>query len=440
MDNITELKEKYDLLAKRIRKHGLRGARDIRERDLEELLEAARKIGEPGRISEAYTLYAMFFLDQGKTAKADGPIEKALSYAEKAGEGRCRAAALAVLGTVKYSKGDFDGARETLEKALELAESSDSPRELPRIYTGLGNVHAFLRDFEGAERRYREALSAALGTGDRKEQVTISTNIGHICYCKNEYEKAISAFKDAQRLADEIGYERAVGYTTAGLGTVFLLLGMYEDCIDVYERAVRYHQSSKDLTGEGIACLNVAQAYIGLNDLDEARRVCDRVNEIFEPGSESYDEMYLYYLNLIKCDLALAEGNTEAALSAANAAADIAGKVGFQMGEPKAIYRQAQAELAAGRLERAVERARAAVEGADESDEDYCFYCYEYYRALKAVGDQGPAVKYLVKAYNIVKETADGISDNVLRTAYLNRREVTDIVSAAEDEGVATSA
>jgi hypothetical protein len=101
MGKVTELKERLDLLAKRVRKHGLRGAREVRERDLEELLETAREIGEPAGISEAYTLYAMFFLDQGKVAKAGEPIEKALSYAEKAGEGRCKAAALAVLGTVQ---------------------------------------------------------------------------------------------------------------------------------------------------------------------------------------------------------------------------------------------------------------------------------------------------------------------------------------------------
>jgi len=440
MGNKTELKDRFDLVARRVRKHGLRGAREVRERDLEELLEVAEELGDDGAISEAFTLYAMFFVDRGKTAKAEETIEKALAHAERAGDDRRKAAALAVLGTTKYCLGDFDGARETLENALEMAETSGALREIPRIYTGLANIYAFKRDFEGAERHYREALSAALGLGDRKEQATISTNIGHICYCKGEYEKAISAFRNAQRLADEIGFERAVGYTTAGLGTVFLLLGMYEDCIDVYERAVRYHQSSKDLTGEGIAYLNVAQAYIGLDDLENARRLCGKVYEIFGPNSESHDEMYLYYLNLIESELALAEGNAVAALSAAEAAAEITRKIDFPMGEPKATYRQARAELAGGRPERAVEYAKAAVEGAGETDEDYCFYCYEYYRALKACGVSDRAVEYLRKAYAIVRKTADSVSDNVLRRAYLNCREIAEIASAAGDEGVATSA
>ena len=53
MDNITELKEKFDLLAGRVRKHGLRGAREVRERDPEELLDVAGELSDDGRISEA---------------------------------------------------------------------------------------------------------------------------------------------------------------------------------------------------------------------------------------------------------------------------------------------------------------------------------------------------------------------------------------------------
>jgi tetratricopeptide (TPR) repeat protein len=440
MDNMAELKEKYDLLARRVRKHGLRGARELRERDLEELLKVAEEISEYGRISEAYALYAVFFIDQGKVAKAVEPAEKALSYAERVGDDQRKTAALAVLGTIKYSTGEFDRAKEILESALKLAKISDAARELPRIYTSLGNLHAFLRDFGNAESYYREALSAALGIGDRKGQITISTNIGHVCYCKGEYEKSISAFKDAQRLADEIGYERAIGYTTAGLGTVFLLLGMYEDCLDVYEKAVEYHQSSKDVTGEGIAYLNMAQARIALGELDEARRLCERVYDVFKPDSETRDEMYLYYLNLIKCDLALAEEDAEEALAAAGEAVEIASKLGFGTGMPKATYRLAQAELAAGREDRAVEYARAAVESADRNDEDYCFYCYEYYRTLKTVGDLRRAVEFLGDAYESVRGIADRISDDVLKGAYLNRSEVRDIISAMKDEGTATPA
>jgi RNA polymerase-binding transcription factor DksA len=53
MDNITELKEKFDLLAGRVRKHGLRDAREVRERDLEELPDVTGELSDDGRISEA---------------------------------------------------------------------------------------------------------------------------------------------------------------------------------------------------------------------------------------------------------------------------------------------------------------------------------------------------------------------------------------------------
>lgn len=86
MDNINELKEKFDLFAGRVRKHGLRGAREVRERDMEELLDVAEELSDDGRISEAYTLYATFFVDQGKTPKAEEPAEKGLAFAEQAGD------------------------------------------------------------------------------------------------------------------------------------------------------------------------------------------------------------------------------------------------------------------------------------------------------------------------------------------------------------------
>ncbi len=175
------------------------------------------------------------------------------------------------LGDNYYATNDLPKAAEWYRRALFLADSLHTPRkEYITLYMGLGQIYTTLYDFEAAERCYRETDSQFADMSPSMQAYFLN-NYGNLYYYAENYPQALKIFLRLSDTLKKYGMEKN---------------------FDMY-----------------LCRLNLADVYLNLGQLDEARDNLDAIEPFFIANG---DQLALYYTHTIRIGIAVKRGDRAA--------------------------------------------------------------------------------------------------------------------------------
>jgi tetratricopeptide (TPR) repeat protein/predicted Ser/Thr protein kinase len=287
---------------------------------------------------------------RGKLGESLSLVQKYATPVEEATTPSLEALKAYSLGLkTRYAKGST-AALPFFKRAVELDPN------FAMAYSGMSNVYRVLNEVGRATENGRKAYALREKVSER-ERFAIEGD--YFVFATGELEKAAQTFELWQQTypRDYFPYRR--------LGNISATLGNWEKALEVWREALRLGPSDAG------NYLNLAQAYMILNRLDEAEAVYKQAEE-----RKLEDELMLQN----RYQLAFLKGN----------AAQMAELVSAAMGKPGAedllLVTQADTEGWYGRLKNAHELTGRAADSAQHNDAKERAAAYQAEAALREVG------------------------------------------------------
>lgn len=391
-DQEEKWQERFEVLARRQKIHGLLGQQEARQQDLETMLALADAHPGPdgaNRRADALNGLAELYQLTGRYAETEDTARQALSLKEEASDPAGQAAALQQMGVVAYYRGDYQQARPILEQAVSLRSQLQDAE-------GIGWSELYLTMIDFVQGNYGSALShndLALASAESRQdwrQMGIHlNNEGRILHRLGEYQQALTQLERSLEMRGRVGDRGGQGFTLFGMGLVHAYLGHYDQAEAVLRQSLELRQTIQDERGIRY-CLNG----LGL--------------------------------------VALGRGNAGEAESFFQQAFDLSEQLGLKGEAINDLSFLAQARLASGNLTGAAEASQQAIARlADHKNvEDIQQIYLNHYRVLKAQNDPA-ACNTLQQAQEAMLSQAEQITDPSKRQGFLENVKVNQEIAAA---------
>jgi predicted ATPase len=154
----------------------------------------------PARIS-ALCAAAQLSLFRGRYAESLDLAQAALAAARRLGTPDSLAQAFAQVGSALNTQGRTDEALQCHEEALALTRQLGDAKRLSRLLNGLAEARRSAGQLDEAERHYREALAVARGQSDRLGAIVMLNNLIRVQVAKGRPEPARELARECLPLA-----------------------------------------------------------------------------------------------------------------------------------------------------------------------------------------------------------------------------------------------
>lgn len=436
-----------------------KGDNDSAESHLEQALEISLSEGLEHEESLSLRGLASLARHQSNFPKAMDYCNKALALAEKVGDRLNASKILIILGNLNSDLGDESSSKECYLRALPILEEVGSRPNMAILFGNLGCTYANQGDYFSALPYFEKARLISQEVEEREMECVALGNLGELSACLGNFPQALDYLEQALRINQEIGFrfsEMIVLHTKGGiyisqgeyphakdvlenslalakeLGTpewevkTLTKLGILHDCLGQYAQSQEYFDACFNITGkidikseesdvraaQGLLLQHVHQLELSKESLLRAIEICEDVND---KGTESNANLHL--------GNTLAElGNLIEAKKAYYLSIKLWNQLGqtFLINEPKAGL--ATIALQDGDLDEALEHVEQIVDflkdnTLDGTDEPMRIYltCYQ---VLQAANDPR-ADEILTQAHTVLMERANKITDDAMRTSYL---------------------
>ena len=223
----------------------------------------------------------------------------------------------------------------------------------------LGVIEFERGNLERSQQCFNEALGLARALRDTLMTARACNNLASIADLQGDTPGALTLYRSALLSYQRLGDRRGAAEAYHNLGIVFRQMGEWTDAESAANQAVRHAETLVERSLLGIAVMGRAEIGIHRGDLAMARQQLAWAGTLAE---ESRDELGAIEVKLLSAQLALAEGEWEAALSRSESAraAAIEGRAAVLQAQCSAV--SARALLALGRTAEGEERKAEAVE------------------------------------------------------------------------------
>lgn len=360
------------------------------------------------------------------------------------------------LGNLNFWNNNYTQSQAYLEEALAIhREVGDIRGELSAL-NNLGHLFEALGQLQTSVAYYQQAGEICEKINDRLAEGVILTNLGGLLTQLGQYEQAENKLLRARVVRSEIGNEEGVAVVHNDLGDVYRQQGRYQLALEHYQKAIdinthigHHGQKGEALTGRSVlyrelgahplAQANLAQAFTELTDPDAYRHIRATIEEsLLNSLQGDYDKA------LAIVEQALAKTDHLPTLQA-NAFKNLGHTLaGLQRWEPSrqayqqavTLYNQlgkshlaveplaglAQIALSGGHLDQALRYAEdilpALVENPLQGPDRTLWIYLTVFQVLQQNEDVR-AAKVLKAAFTLLQKRSAAITDQDLRTSYL---------------------
>jgi len=200
------LKARFDILRERYPLWASVGRSDRVEPDLQEMLALARRAGDGGRLANAITTLARFYLDGRRDDQARPLLEEVVSLMRTQTDRAGEAEALAELAHMDWRAGRFGAVADTLQRAHELRRHVAEPASLARSYFDLGLLYrdGLSHPFHAVS-HFEKSIELARHSSDIELETRGLIGLGASWSRLGDYAQANQALEAARQKATEIG-------------------------------------------------------------------------------------------------------------------------------------------------------------------------------------------------------------------------------------------
>jgi len=429
------------------------------ESHLEQGLEISLLEGLENEESLSLRGIASLARHQSDFPKAMDYCNRALALAEKIDDRLNASKILIILGNLYSDLGDEILSKEYYLRALPVLEEVGSRPNMAILYGNLGCTYANQGDYMSALPYFEKSRQISQEVGEKEMECVALGNLGELSACLGKYSQALDYLEQALRLNQEIGFRYSEMIVLNTMGSIFInqgefsrakeilenslalsrelgtlewevktltKLGILQDCLGGYAESQEYYKSCFNITGkidlkseesdvwaaQGLLLQHLHQLELSKESLVKALEISKEVND---KGTESNVNLHLGNIQTVM-------GNFIEAREAYNLSIKLRDELGqlFLTNETKAgLTRLAMQE---GKLDEALKYIEEILDflkehNLDGTDEPMRIYltCYQ---VLQAAGDPR-ADEILTQAHKLLMERAGKITDEAMRTSYL---------------------
>ena len=414
------------------------------------------------RQMEGRMLWASFSAATGDYAQAAHALQQAQALAVALGDRHSQARCSSEQAIIDWRQGDYAAAQAGYLAALELSAGNELSDVQGEAHYGLGLVYRQQSRYDAARRQFELALSVNRRLGDRQHEARTINALGSVANLERDYSVAIDLFTEALRLRDLIGDRAGVGTSLMSLaqvhgnlgdysavepllkqaleiqqsvhnrweemlvlnelGILYTAVGQYAQAINTLEQALAHSRELASDTGSAYVLCNLSQAQRDAGALDAAAETLHQGLRLAQAqGDLNLEAIYLGDAALTS----LRAGDAQAAIAQAERALLLFAQLDLPLS-----CTSVHATLAAARLQRGdragaqtdVEAALTLLDGCGGEGPDYpqrdYWLCSQ---VLHALGDGDGERHAHRRAFALLHQRADRISDQAMRLSYLTQ-------------------
>ncbi|HZF93653.1 MAG TPA: tetratricopeptide repeat protein [Allosphingosinicella sp.] len=261
-------------------------------------LEAAAKLVEAGRYTEAETLYARltsanddasaalaygeFLFRLGRKIQAEGLLRRSVEIAEGAGIDAAIAQGQAALGRLLASRGDYHAGTAALQEAESRYEACAMPRDLASVRLHLGEILAQQGSIAEASAKFDQALLALSEDYSEDIGADIFAAIGQLNRDLGHSEAAVENYKKAIEIKSRIRATKDIAHFYAGYGNALESQGKLYEARAQYETSLGLFSEAGNNAGIADISDHLGHIYEQLGLPKEAEDAFDRSASVFE--------------------------------------------------------------------------------------------------------------------------------------------------------------
>jgi predicted ATPase len=217
----------------------------------------AREIGRAVRLLSDIAPYWRL---RGNLAEARSWITRALGTgASDAGD---RASLLCLGASFASLQDELSESLRLASEALELSRAAADAVGTAQALFRIAEAQHRQGQLDGAEALYREAVEAFRSTGAAREEMLCVANLGMLARQRGDLLRAVELLDNAMRRAARLGERRLLGEFTMQMGWVKVGLNDLEESRRLFERA--FSDKSEDRDRYGVCCARHGLATVAL--------------------------------------------------------------------------------------------------------------------------------------------------------------------------------
>jgi tetratricopeptide (TPR) repeat protein len=226
--------------------------------------EAARELVGQARVAE----------QSEQTAKALGLYDDALAAFHPESTNPFVADILRWKGTLLRERGETEAAFRCYTHSLAKASRAHSDSAQAHALNCLGIVAQRRGDQKETERLYRKAASLAKKAGESRLLGMIEQNRGVLANMRGDFAAAVEFYTRSLNAFELAEDWEAASWVLNNLGMLHTRIRNFGDAKEYLDRGRAIAVNRKDAIVESIVTLNLAEVWIGLEQLDRADELC----------------------------------------------------------------------------------------------------------------------------------------------------------------------
>jgi serine/threonine protein kinase/tetratricopeptide (TPR) repeat protein len=404
------------------------GRRRERRKHLLALRALARKVGIGKWVALALVRTARLDLDEGFLARGLPNAERAEVVARTAKIPELEVEAQSIQSELLRELGDMHGALAACDRALGLVAGSEVPlRTKAEVLLARASLLRRSSRVQEAVEAYAEAIAAFRKCSARRQEARAKNALAFSMFILERFEDAIALALSSLAIDLEIGGRFQIAKTLTTIGRSYSRLGDQPRAMAYLKRARDAHERYGDQNNRAATLLASAEALIETGDLDAAHVFASDAAALNSVTNKTYDYVHE---RIVRARIARRQGNFAGAVRYAEEArmtADGHSMVSFGL---YAMSVESVSRLDIGDPDSAIALATQALETVEtiQGSEFGTAIRARCYEALAGAGS--PHATYArERAAAHIQTVADAIHDARLRTLFLNRPMIANVMS-----------
>lgn len=285
--SVEDIAGRYALYLSREQAHHLAGDRPAQQKDLAELSQLAKQLGDREQAQAA--------LRQANYAEAIGDFEQAMihaqmaiTWAENSHAFSMAAEGYITLGRTRQKQGKHRLSQEAYQQGLRMAQKAGDKNQVAHCLRGFGIIASHEAAYEQALNHFQQALKIYRETGNLRGKGGVLNNMGITARRQGDDILAMTYYEQALEIHQKIGDLEGEATVLINMGVMSRAQGDFSQAVDYIERGLAVQRWINDLWLEAASLSNLGLVYQQMGEAELGRSYSQQAVTIARKMETSY--------------------------------------------------------------------------------------------------------------------------------------------------------
>jgi CHAT domain-containing protein len=321
------------------------------------------------------------------------------------------------IGIIYFRRDRYREAEQFQLAARERYSALGDQEHLTEIDNCLANIHSSQHKFRSAEQLYTQALERARASRLVVTEAEIECSIGELALFQGRYDRALDYLEQSRRKYAVLGMAHESATVELELADAYLELNLAPEAAVIYERVIEMFGELGMRAEQARALAQAGRAAILLGQTEKAHQQLAHARDLYAAEENVIGQAMVM---LLKAQLHLAEGDTDAAILAAAEAEESFAAVGIWRRLLMARWLRGEAEREQGHAgEARVLFERTLGDAEAQAQPQIAHRCLTSLGLLAAqTGDNDKAEEFFKRAVALIEDLRAPLPAEEFRTAF----------------------